>query len=291
MLQYKLKFKHLLIIIVLIISSCGKETYIDKSSLKLLPKKYDEVCFLMTHNAMNSSEKGYSIPNQTHSVTNQLKNGVRGLMLDTYDGSDGVALTYHGSAALGQEKLVDVLQEIKDFLQANTNDVVTIIFQNDGGNVQLQKAIDSIGLNTMAFIHTNGDAWPTLQTMVDNNQRIVLFVENNKTPRANYLMHAWNTVFDTPYDYISTSEFSSDVNRGGGGSKELFLVNHWLQKELIPGIKVPDKTLAPQANVRAVIGKRVQDCATANSHFINFLGVDFYEVGDAKAVVDSINFN
>ncbi|MFN8296418.1 MAG: phosphatidylinositol-specific phospholipase C domain-containing protein [Chitinophagales bacterium] len=284
----KLKFKYLLIIVALL-SSCQKET-IEDASVKLLPRKYDEVCFLMTHNAMNNTEKGFSVPNQTHSVTNQLKNGVRGLMLDTYDGADGVALTYHGTAALGSQNLVDVLQEIKDFLQVKTNDVVTIIFQNDGSNVQLEKAIDSIGLNTMTFIHNNGDEWPTLQTMVNSNKRLVLFVENNKMPRADYLMHAWKTIFDTKYSYNNVSEFDSDVNRGGSGSKELYLINHWLQKEIFLGINVPDKTLATQANARAVIGKRVQDCASANNHFVNFLGVDFYEIGAAKAVVDSINF-
>ncbi len=244
----------------------------------------------MTHNAMNNTEKGFTIPNQTHSITKQLNNGVRGLMIDTYDGADGVALTYHGAAILGQQKLVDVLKEIKDFLSSNTEEVVTIIFQNDGSNIQLQKAIDSINLNTMAFIHTNGNEWPTLQTMVESNKRLVLFVESDKLPKVDYLMHAWSTVFDTPYDYISASEFSSDVNRGGSGSKELFLVNHWLQKELFPGVRVPDKTLASQANARAIISKRVQDCAAVNGHFVNFLGVDFYEIGDAKAVVDSINF-
>jgi hypothetical protein len=284
----KLKFKYLLIVLVLL-SSCEKES-IEDASVKLLPRKYNEVCFLMTHNAMNNTEKGFSIPNQTHSVYNQLKNGVRGLMLDTYDGPDGVALTYHGFAAFGSQNLVDVLQEIKDFLLGNKNDVVTIIFQNDGSNIQLEKAIDSIGLNTLTFIHNNGDAWPTLQTMVDSNRRLVLFVENNKTPRASYLMHAWKTVFDTKYDYNNVSEFDSDVNRGGSGSKELYLINHWLQKELLPGVNVPDKTLATQANERGVIGKRVRDCADANSHFINFLGVDFYEIGGAKSVVDSINF-
>lgn len=280
------KFNLIILLLFLVISGCKKETTLDQSSL-LLPKPYDKVCFLMTHNAMNSSEKGFTIPNQTHSVTNQLKNGVRGLMLDTYDGANGVALTYHATALLGQEKLVDVLKEIKDFLLANKKEIVTIIFQNDGSNVQLEKAIDSIGLNTMTFIHNNGDAWPTLQTMVDNNQRLVLFVENNKLPRANYLMYAWATTFDTKYTYKNVSEFDSDINRGGSGSKELYLVNHWLQN----GIGLPDKTLAPQANKRSVISKRVQDCAAANSHFINFLGVDFYEIGDAKAVVDSINFS
>lgn len=58
----------------------------------------------------------------------------------------------------------------------------------------------------------------------------------------------------------------------------------------MPGINIPDKTLATQANARAVIGKRVQDCSLANGHFVNFLGVDFYEIGAARAVVDSINF-
>jgi hypothetical protein len=234
---------------------------------------------------MNNTEKGFTIPNQSLSVTNQLKNGVRGLMLDTYDGSDGVALTYHTIALLGSQKLVDVLKEVKDFMLSNPKEVITIIFQNDGSNIQLQKAIDSIGLNTMTFIHTNGDTWPTLQTMVDNNQRLVLFVESNKLPRASYLMHAWSTIFDTEYTFKNVSEFNSDINRGGSGSKELYLVNHWLQN----GIGLPDKNLAPQANKRSVISKRVQDCAAVNSHFINYLGVDFYEIGDAKAVVDSIN--
>jgi hypothetical protein len=150
--------------------------------------------------------------------------------------------------------------------------------------VQLQKAIDSSGLNALTYIHS-GTSWPTLQTLVDSNQRLVLFVEQNKLPRANYLMYAWGTIFDTPYTFKSVSEFNSNVNRGGSGSKQLYLVNHWLSN----GIGLPDKSLAPQANVRRVVSKRVQDCSTANSHFINYLGVDFYEIGDAKVVVDSIN--
>lgn len=288
MLHNKVNFKYLLIIIIALTGAC-KEENTGTTSPDILPKKYDKVCFLMTHNAMNNSEKGFSAPNQTHSVSNQLRNGVRGLMLDTYDGGDGNALTYHASAALGQQKLVDVLQEVKTFLLSNTKEVVTIIFQNDGSNIQLQKAIDSIDLNTMTFIHTNGTEWPTIQTMVDSNQRLVLFVENNKLPRASYLMFAWSTIFDTYYTYTNVSQFDTDVNRGGSGSKELYLVNHWLQKEILPGISVPDKSLAPQANKRSVISKRVQDCSHDNSHFVNFLGVDFYEIGDAKAVVDSIN--
>jgi hypothetical protein len=283
MTHFKFKRLALLIATVLTLFSCGKVTLNNTDGPDLLPKKYNEVCFLMTHNAMNNSERGYTIPNQTHSISKQLQNGVRGLMIDTYDGSDGVALTYHGTPLVGQQKLVDVLKEIKDFLIANPKEVVSIIFQNDGSNVQLEQAIDSIGLNDLTFIYDG--SWPTLQTMVDNNERLVLFVESNKVPRAAYLMYAWGTIFDTKYTYSNVNQFDSDVNRGGSGTKQLYLVNHWLGN----AIGLPDKSLAPQANKRAVISKRVQDCTAANGQMVNFLGVDFYEIGDAMAVADSIN--
>lgn len=288
MLHCKIKWNTILIVLLLlVISACKKDNPNADKFVEnpFLDKKYDEVCFLMTHNAMNNKEKGYSIPNQTFSITNQLNHGVRGLMIDTYDGTNGIALTYHSVASFGSQKLVDVLQEIKDFLMQHQKEVITIIFQNEGSNIQLEKAIDSIGLNTMTYIHNNGNPFPIMQTMVNNNQRLVLFVEDNNLPRAAYLMHAWSTIFDTKYTFSNVNQFSSNVNRGGSGSKELYLINHWLGGTL----NLPDSTLAPQANKRSVIGKRVQDCSTANSHFINFLGVDFYHIGDAKAVVDSIN--
>lgn len=291
MIKCKLKFKDLLIIVICFITACKKENAEENNAHLLLSKKYDEVCFLMTHNAMNNSEKGYTIPNQTHTITEQLNNGVRGLMIDTYDGSDGIALTYHGSAVLGQQKLVDVLFEINDFLTSNKNEVISIIFQNEGSNIQLEKAIDSAGLTSMAFIHADGAVWPTLQTMVDSNRRLVLFIEFNKNPRTNHLLYAWKTIFDTRYNFNSVSEFDCSINRGNSGNKQLYLINHWLQKEILPGVNVPDKNLAYQANRRNILGQRVQNCSFENNHFINFLGLDFYEIGEAKAIVDSINFS
>lgn len=287
----KLNFKWLLIVMAVQVSACSKQdkhttqaAYIDRQDTALLSKPYNEVCFLMTHNSMNNTEEGFVTPNQTWSVADQLRHGVRGLMLDTYDGSNGIALTYHVTSALGSSKLVDVMQEIKDFMTTNKYAVISIIYQNEGGNPQLQKAIDSIGLNDWTYIYTGG-SWPTLQYLVDNNKRLVLFVEQNKLPRSDYLMYAWGTVFDTPYTFHSTSDFNCDPNRGGSGSKQLFLINHWLSNF----IGLPDISLAPQANNHAVISQRVQECTAAQSHFLNYLGMDFADIGDAKAVVDSIN--
>ena len=52
--------------IMLFVFSCKKNntnpTYACQKHTELNSKKYNEVCFVMTHNAMNNSEKGYSIP-------------------------------------------------------------------------------------------------------------------------------------------------------------------------------------------------------------------------------------
>lgn len=251
----------------------------------ILTRPYNKVCFLMTHNAMNNSDRGYSIPNQTHSVGKQLHNGVRGLMIDTYDGPDGKALTYHGVSTMGNQPLVDVLKEVYTFLANNQNEIVTIIFENNGSNAQLIAAIEESGLTNFAYVH-NG-TWKTLQQMINSNQRLVMFAEQDKTPSANYLKHAWTYVFDTKYSFTSVPQFDCEVNRGTYSENNLFLVNHWLSSV----VGLPDRKFAFNANKKQTIQDRLQNCNNTRDHFINFLGVDFYEVGDALAVVDSINQN
>ena len=246
-------------------------------------RKYNKVCFLMTHNAMNNSEKKYLIPNQTHSITKQLANGVRGLMIDTYDGPGGKALTYHGVELMGKQPLVDVLKEVYLFLANNEKEVLTIIFENNGSNEQLITAIETAGLTSFAYIH--GTEWKTIKEMVNSNQRLVMFVESDKTPKADYLKHAWSYIYDTKYTFNKVSEFDCSINRGTFSENNLFLVNHWLSN----GLGLPEKKLANTANNPSVIHSRLQNCENTRNHFINFLGVDFYEVGNTKAIVDSIN--
>lgn len=276
---------------LLLIISCQKNNDTTTGGrytlAKELDKNYTEVCFLMTHNAMNNAERGYTVPNQSYSITRQLEDGVRGLMIDTYDGPSGVALTYHALKELGSENLVDVLKEVRTFLDNHPQEIVSIIFENNGSNSQLEKAIKDARLDSISFVYSG--TWPTLRTMINSGKRAVLFVEQNKTPRADYLHFAWSKIFDTYYTYYSEEDFDTKVNRGGSGSKDLYLVNHWLQQELLAGIGIPNKDLAYTANRRSTLSKRVQDCANDNNHFINFIGIDFHEIGDALAVVDSIN--
>jgi hypothetical protein len=249
----------------------------------LCDKYYNEVAFLMTHNAFSYAGQ-YLAPNQTHPISRQLIDGVRGLMIDVYDGPTE-ALVYHGTPIAGQQKLVDVLKPIKVFLDNNPNEIISIIFQNGGSNEQLEAGIIASGLDQYAYVHDG--TWELMKDMVTANTRLVMFVEANSSPstRQPWLHYAWGTVFDTPYSFKSISEFNCDINRGGGGSRDIYLVNHWLGNAL----GLPDINLARNANKKEVIIQRLQDCSSATGQFVNFLGIDFYHVGAAQAIVDSIN--
>lgn len=277
-----------ILLISLLLGACREETMNRPSGptwddAALLDKHYDEVCFLMTHNAYNCPPR-HTFPNQDTSISQQLKDGVRGLMLDVYDAPSGPVL-YHAFSGLGQTPLSSVLGEIRDFLDDHPNAVISIIFENHGTHANLQNALAGHGLDTMTYTHDG--SWPTLRELVNANDRLVLFVEEKRgsESREPWLHYAWEIVFDTPYSFNSVGEFSSGLNRGGGGSKELFLVNHWLSGAL----GLPDRNLADDANRRDVLSPRLRDCQVTQSHFINYVGVDFYNIGDALAVVDSIN--
>ena len=289
-----MKTKHifLLLLTFIFINNCQNKNNKDningctpeKTSTTLLAKSFNEVTFLATHNSMSNSDNNYKNPNQTLSISRQLNFGIRTFLIDTYD-KDNEAVTYHYSDTLGYQKLSDILNEIQNFQNCNPNEIISIIFQNEGTDAVLQKTLVSLNWDTLSFVYKG--TWPTLQSMIDSNKKLVLFVEKNNAGRAEYLNPAFSTIFDNSYTYKYLTEFNlrCDLNRGGGGDKSLFLINHWLGD--ISGFG--DIQLAKTANEYNILKKRVNDCTSLQKHRVNFIAVDFVEVGDAKKIVDEQN--
>ena len=82
---------------------------------KLRAKRYDEVAYATTHNAMSNSDEGWLFPNQTHSLTRQLDDGIRAFMLDVHD-KDGKPYLCHSRFFLGSRPLKDGLGELAAYL-------------------------------------------------------------------------------------------------------------------------------------------------------------------------------
>ncbi len=126
---------------------------------ELCDRTFDEVAYPMTHNAMSNAEAGWISPNQNFGITRQLSDGVRGMMLDTYE-EDGELLLCHVICLAGSQPLVEGLEEITVFLEANPEEVVSIIFETYITHAQTAGAFEDSGLIDFVYAHEVGDRGP-----------------------------------------------------------------------------------------------------------------------------------
>lgn len=252
---------------------------------ELCEKRFNEVAYLTTHNAFNAEEDGFTFPNHTYGITRQLNDGVRGLMLDVYD-ENGVATVYHGFTFLGTATLESNLIEVKEFLDANPNEIVTIIFECYADFTLVNAAFQNSGVATYLHAQPIDIAWPTLQEMVESNKRLVVLSECQDAPiDAEWYHYVWDYCVETPFDNNSNGDFTCEFNRGNEAN-DLFILNHFATD---PNVGIGSTSLSAAANEFDFFYNRALECETELGKFPNFPTIDFHELGEPFRVVDSLN--
>jgi len=258
---------------------------------ELCSRSYGNVTFVGAHDSYAVGAADLA-SNQDYDVTQQLKDGVRLLQMQALQQSDGIHLC-HTSCILKDGGLaVNYLKLVKTWVDANPNDVVTILIVNINNlpPTQWQSLYQSAGLDTVSFAPSKSplaaSEWPTLGSMIDSGKRVVTFLDNQADfAQVPYIIDEFSNVWETPFDVIEAS-FPCTVNRTSGDtSQQMYLINHYLDHIVsIGGINspAPDKS---QLNVTngisgpGSLGAEVQTCQAANGRPPNFLLVDFYEYG------------
>ena len=195
----------------------------------LCERPFNEVVFAATHNSMSNDDDGWWEANQEHGLTRQMEDGIRGMLLDSYE-VEGELWLCHGFCELGSQPLGEALGEIKSFLTSHPHEVMILFFQDAVGSDGMSQAFEEAGLASLAYTHTSGENFPTLGEMIEANTRLVISSESHGPPPPWY-HHGWDLFFDTPYSFKSIDEFTCELNRGKD-TNPLFLMNHWLHLTL-----------------------------------------------------------
>lgn len=249
----------------------------------LCARRYDEVCYVTTHNAFNY-QGPFFFPNQTYPVSTQLQDGVRALMLDVY-WYNNQATVYHSSNFLGNAPLSGLLGDIKDFLDQHPGEVVTIILESYISAAQTEDAFQAAGLLPYCHVQVAGQPWPTLAAMIQANTRLVVMTDANDTQGRPWLHHVWDHAVETHFTAYSRADFDCAYNRGDS-THPLFILNHFVTQNPL-GYGLPDSAAA--INARGYLQSRAMGCWAATGKRPNFLTVDFYEKGDVFDVAQAIN--
>lgn len=261
----------------------------------LCTRSYDQVRYVTTHNAMSSSADAWIRPNQNLDVPAQLQEGVRGLMLDTYragsmndfgqpqvpDADPDASFLCHALCALGKQPVAEGLEEIREFLDENPGEVITLIIESYLSHDLTADAFDAAGLTPYTYVHT-GSAWPALGQMIDAGTRVVVLQDRAVDATYPWLMNVWSHAFETHFSAATPEDFSCDVNRGTV-SNDLFIFNHFLT------VVFGAPELAEQVNYNPLLVDRINECEAAHATPANFVTVDFVDIGDAVSAVKTLN--
>jgi hypothetical protein len=247
---------------------------------QLCDRRFDQVVFPASHNAMSNSDDGWIAPDQVHGIARALEDGIRALLIDTYSWRGGSYLC-HMFCEIGNKPLVDGLKDIAKFMRENPAEVITLIIEDHLPAADTETAFKDSGLVDLVYVHDASGPWPTLRTMIATNKRVFVGAEQGRPPPAWY-HHFYDLAWDTPYTFRSKDDFTCKLLRGKP-ENALFLLNHWIENPL------PSSALSTTANAHDVLLGRARQCMTESGRLPNFVAVNHYSIGDLFAVVRELN--
>ncbi|KAK8971349.1 PI-PLC X domain-containing protein [Platanthera guangdongensis] len=276
-------------------SRCSRITPIDPKTIgKELP--FNKYSWLTTHNsyalAGAKSATGSDLitfTNQQDTVTSQLKNGVRGLMLDMYDFEGDIWLchSFGGSCYnfTAFQPAINVLKEIQVFLQANPAEVITIFIEDYvRSSLGLTKVFSASGLSKYLFplskMPKNGADWPLLSDMISKNYRLLVFTSIKSKEASEGIAYEWNYVVENQYGddgmkagSCLSREESSPLNTY---SKSLVLMNYFPSD--------PNSTAACAENSAPLLSMLDTCHNLSGNRWPNFIAVDFYKTSILRGI-------
>jgi hypothetical protein len=317
-------FKSLLTHLTLLTAGSGasistRQAAACNNSPSLCSQPYDQITHLGAHDSpfLRDASTGYSTAgNQFFNTSVQLSSGIRLVSAQVHESNGDYHLCHTSCDLLDAGLLSEWLVEIKEWLEQNPNEVVTVLLVNsDNANAQqLGAEFSTANITEFAYVPSSpsvapaAGSWPTLQTLISSGKRLMVFVANmpsTQTPAdLLYLQDEFTFIFENPFDQLNASDFTCTPDRPSSvrgnptaaiASNRMALLNQFLDKSAgIAGIEIPDVdainiTNSPDTTQIGTLGHILTSCHTEYGRSPTFVLTDFATEGNAMAAVDAIN--
>lgn len=308
----------------------------------LCNRTLDEVAFPATHNSMSAATNpGWLFAQQERGLPDQLRDGVRGLLIDAHYGVEtkggtiktdlsdlssserqayeaelgpdaldaalrirdrivnspevGSRQVYfcHAFCELGALPIDKAFGQIRDFLAANSDEVLVIVVEDYVKPEEIAAAAQRTGLLDYIYKGPVDGPLPTLEQMINSGGRVLMLAENKDGGAAIPWYHLGYDALlqETPYSFNRPAQLTdpakleaSCVANRGPADAPLFLVNHWIDTS-----PAPKPSNAAKVNTRQAILDRVHACQDQRGLLANLIAVDFYREGDLFGATAALN--
>ncbi|KAG9231740.1 PLC-like phosphodiesterase [Amylocarpus encephaloides] len=277
----------------------------------LCNRSYRNITHMGAHNSasLRDSSTDFSTSGNTfYNATVALSAGIRLLQAQVHLENGVLHLCHSSCTLLDSGTLQAWLSAITVWMDANPDEVVTILLVNadDQTAASYGTVFAASGISAYGYTPSSTSAmstWPTLQTMIAANTRLVTFITNMDYSTAYpYLLPEFTYVFETAFGVTSTDGFNCTLDRpstqtssaGAISAGFMGLINHFLDKDVGFGILIPDisnitNTNSPSTTNVAALGRQASDCNREWGEKPTFILTDFFNVGPAIATADLLN--
>jgi hypothetical protein len=189
----------------------------------------------------------------------------------------------HTVCELGGTAMEPEMQRLSAWLDDHPRNVVVLFLQDTVTPADTDAVFRATGIADRAFVHVDGQPWPTLGEMIEQGKQVFVLMENTGGgTQFPYLHQGFELVQDTEYTFHSAADFTCTPKRGHPDSP-LFNINHWLASfaHLVSN--------AEAVNAYDVLSARVDDCEQVRGRAPTMISVNWYDRGDLFRVVNELN--
>ncbi|KAI1191107.1 PLC-like phosphodiesterase [Nemania serpens] len=288
-------------------SSASTSPTACNNSPDLCNRSYSNITHMGAHDSSflrDASTQNSIAGNQFYNATVALDAGIRLLQVQVHDLNGTIEMCHTECSLLDAGPLQDWLGEIKIWMDNNPHDVVTLLIVNSDGQstAQFGSIFESSGISKYGYTPT-GNGWPTLQSMIDANMRLVTFIASiTASSTYPYLLSEFDHVFETAFEITSLSGFNCTLDRPSSQASAaaalsaglLPLMNHFADKDLGSSILIPDiddivTTNSPSTATLGALGLHAQTCRSQWGFKPTFVLVDFFSEGPSIKTADVMN--
>ena len=281
-------------------------------------RPFNEYTWLTTHNSFSNKrdnpkliDTAGMIENQNKGLNAQLLDGVRGFMLDVYwdrpkhSEYNDVLVCHIGTIFVPNCRgagfnlpLREYLKIIKEFLDKNPREVVTIFLEDSVGTEDSGAPNNGKGFVGQQFTMTNIDhyifnpsaagadvkknGWPSLQEMIDANKRLLVFTDaSGSVDEALGITYTQNLIAENDYHHALDEHKSCNprykyVPLQREPNLFLGLQNHFAS------------TSRRGKNSYEKLALLTYSFAACRTRWANYIAVDYYDEGDTLAFFDDL---
>ncbi|PVH73819.1 hypothetical protein DL98DRAFT_43196 [Cadophora sp. DSE1049] len=294
-------------------AAASTSTVACNNSPDLCNRNYNNITHMGAHDVafLRDSSTSFSVAGNTfYNATVALSAGIRLLQAQVHDSNGTLELCHTSCSLLDGGSLESWLSKIKTWMDANPNEVVSILLVNSDNfeASEFGTVFEASGISTYGYTPESTSAmstWPTLQTLITANTRLVTYIASiDYDTTYPYLLPEFTYMFENPYDVTSSTGFNCTVDRptslssGTGASAissgYMSLMNHFQYSEMAFGITVPavsliETTNSAATNTTGALGTHAVQCNSEWGGKPTFVLVDFFNVGPAIEVADTLN--